>query len=94
MISLSLTSTTAEGFASIRYGAKYTNEQKCVNSTVVTTTNFICDADAKFSPSQPDITQYLASIERIAEAECFVSVPGSINILDTLSFFLHIHTIS
>ena len=57
----------------MRYGAKYENDKLCKNSTVATTTNFICDADAKFNTSNKDITQYLSSIQRIPEAECFVS---------------------
>jgi hypothetical protein len=55
------------GFGSIRSGQKYENEKSCPNNTLSTYTYFECDSFAKFSVSQPNITDYISSVIR---AEC------------------------
>lgn len=66
--------TLASGFSAIRSGRKYEKEQECNDHIFVTTANFECDSDAKYSISQPNITQYVSSVERIPSAPCYVSL--------------------
>ena len=79
-----------DGFLSIRYGGMYPNTEECGNSTFITTTNFECDSDAKFNISQPDITQYLTSIER--PVACAVSLHTFFELYTTQHTHIIVHT--
>lgn len=65
--------TIASGFSAIRNGRKYEKEQECGDHIFITTVNFECDSKAKYSITQPNITQYVSSIERIPTSPCYVS---------------------